>query len=111
MQEFFFGQNLKLSVSFLNVGSKNIFPFFIEGDMVTERSRVFQAILSASADSGFVHVQDEREFRDRELMTENFHAPGVATTHLMIPIYLVRKARFVRERADGALSESTGLES
>jgi hypothetical protein len=44
-------------------------------------------------------------------MTKNFHTLGVEKTQLMIPMYVVRKARFVQEGADVALREFTGLES
>jgi hypothetical protein len=76
---------------FLNVSDEDIFSFFVEGGMVTERSRVLQAFLCASADFSFVHIKGERELRSAELVTKNFHAPGVEKTQLMIPIYLAVK--------------------
>jgi hypothetical protein len=43
-------------------------------------------------------------------MAKNSDAPGVEKTQLIIPIYLVRKARFMQDGADVAMQELTGLE-
>jgi hypothetical protein len=71
-EEFFFGQSLELSISFLNADDEDIVPFFVEGGMATERCTVLRAVLWASADCNFVHVKDERELRGAKLMTKTF---------------------------------------